>query len=389
MYDFDTMIDRKGTNCHKWENMRPFGGKEVLPFWIADMDLAVPPGVIEALNKRTAHPIYGYTMPQDSLFQSIADWNQKRHGWLIEREWMLIANGVVPSISAAILALTEPGDQVIIQPPVYPPFAACITKNKRQIVENPLKVLNGRYVPDFDDLEKKITSKTKCLILCNPHNPVGRVWTREELTRLNEICLRHEVVIISDEIHCDLVFKGHKHTPSASLSEASAQNTITLIAASKTFNLAGTATSFVIIPDHVKRQNFIEITEALACTKGGNLFGFTATEAAYQTGEKWLDALLTYLEGNAEYLVDYVTQYIPGVKITKPEGTFLGWLDFRQVTDDPATLNNLLIDRARVGLNNGSSFGSVGAGFARINFACPRTLLHEGLTRIETAVKQF
>jgi len=386
-FNFDTQIDRRGTGCIKWDRREPFGGKEVLPFWIADMDFPSPPGVTEALRNRITHPIYGYTILQDSLLQVVMEWGKNRHRWRTEQKWLLAAPGVVPSISMAILALTEPGDGIIIQPPVYPFFAKCITSNNRQIVENPLKKVNDRYVLDFNDLEKKITPRTKMLILCSPHNPVGRVWTKGELSRLSEICLCHGIMIISDEIHCDLVFSGHKHIPLASLDLASAQNTITLIAPSKTFNLAGTATSFVIISDQVKRERFVKIRDALA-VGFGNLFGFIAAEAAYREGEVWLDSLLPYLESNADYLVEYMKKNIPGVTIIKPEGTYLGWLDFQEVIADSGKLQSVLVDQAKVGLSKGVDFGTGGAGCARINFACPRLLLEEGLNRIKNAIIQ-
>lgn len=386
-FDFDNPVNRRNTGCCKWDDLQQiFGRTDILPLWVADMDFTAPPGVTEALRARLEHPVYGYHTREKSLFESVAEWEKKRHGWHIELEWLMNAPGVVPSISAAILAFTEPGDEIIIQPPVYPPFSACVKSNNRKLVENPLLEVNGRYTPDFDDLEQKITSKTKMLILCSPHNPVGRVWTKDELFKLNEICLRHGILVISDEIHCDLVFPGHRHIPTAALGDAIARNTIAMISPSKTFNIAGTYTSFVVIPDAEKRRKFTQIIDALKIG-AGNLFGIIAAEAAYRTGEAWLEELLPYLEGNAEYLVEYVRTNIPEVKVVKPEGTYLGWLDFRAVSNDPAYLQELLLNRAKVGLNDGAAYGQGGACFARINFACSRSLLQEGLVRIEQAIK--
>lgn len=386
-FDFDTPISRQNTGCCKWDDLQQvFGRTDVLPLWVADMDFSAPPGVTAALKARLEHPVYGYHTREKPLFESVANWEKKRHGWQVELEWLMNAPGVVPSISAAILAFTEPGDEIIIQPPVYPPFSACVKNNNRRLVENPLIEDSGRYTPDLEDLKRKITPRTKLLILCSPHNPVGRVWTRDELLTLNEICLNHGVTVISDEIHCDLAFSGHRHIPTAALGEAIARNTVAMISPSKTFNIAGTYTSFVVIPDAGKRRKFAQTIEALKIG-AGNLFGIIAAEAAYRTGEAWLDELLPYLEANAGYLAEYVRQNLPGVKVVKPEGTYLAWLDFRGVSGDPAYLQGLLLNRAKVGLNDGAAYGHGGAGFARLNFACSRSLLQEGLVRIEQALK--
>lgn len=308
-----------------------------------------------------------------------------RHQWEIDREWILSAPGVVPSINLAIQAFTAPGDEIIIQTPVYPPFFSCIVKNKRQIIENPLINSNGYYEIDFEDLESKITPRTKMLLLCSPHNPVGRVWTKEELLHLSDICLRHNIIILADEIHSDLIFKGHKHIPVASLSPEINQLTITCISPSKTFNIAGLYSSFMITADQEKRDLLCQVMDALDFSKG-NLFAVAAVEAAYYEGAAWLDQLLPYLESNAEYAVAYIGKHIPGIKVKKPEGTYLAWLDFRELFQEPALLKEFLIKKARVGLNDGTTFGKQGAGFARLNFACPRSQLNEGLVRIKAAI---
>lgn len=389
MYNFDTSLSRKGTGCRKWDSLNSvFGQNDILPFWIADMDFAAPPGVTAALKAKVEHPVYGYHTREQSFYQSAIDWESTRHGWNIKREWVLNTPGVVPSINFAILSLTEPGDQIIIQPPVYPPFFACVTKNNRHLVENPLINQDGHYVPDFDDLERKMNPKVKLLILCSPHNPVGRVWTQDELARLADICLRHNVIIVSDEIHADLVYSGNKHLPLALLGPDVAQSTITFVSPSKTFNIAGTYTSFAIIPNDTMRSKIAQLMDALHL-ESGNLFGVTAAEAAYRTGSQWLDELLPYLESNAQFLYDFTKDNIPGVKTTKPQGTYLAWLDFRESGIPASKLNSFLVHQAGLGLNDGTTFGTQGTGFARLNFGCTRTLLAEGLFRLETAMKNL
>ncbi|CQR73768.1 Cystathionine beta-lyase PatB [Sporomusa ovata DSM 2662] len=389
MYNFDATISRQGTGCRKWDSLDSvFGRKDILPFWIADMDFATPPGVVEALKEKVEHKVFGYHTRDNSFYKAAIDWEMERHGWGIKQEWLLNTPGVVPSISFAILALTEPGDQIIVQPPIYPPFFACVTKNGRQLIENPLINIDGNYVLDFDDLERKMSPKVKMLLLCSPHNPVGRVWTKEELSRLAEICLRHNVLIISDEIHADLVYSGHKHIPLSFLGSEVAQSTITFLSPSKTFNIAGTYTSFAVIPNEIHRRKFAQLMDALHLDSG-NLFGITAAEAAFRTGGPWLDELLAYLESNAEFLVNYVKSNIPSISTTVPQGTYLAWLDFNKSGIHTSELHHFLIHKAGLGLNAGATFGTQGTGFARLNFGCRRTLLAEGLFRLETAMKKF
>lgn len=384
---FDEVIDRRNSRCRKWDNVEEvFGTHDILPLWIADMDFAAPPGVVDAINRAARHRIYGYHTRPQSFYQAAVDWVGRRHGWQVKLEWVINAPGVVPSIIAAILALTDPGDEVIIQPPVYPPFFSCVTKNGRQLVENPLRCADGRYEMDFDDLERKISSKTRMLILCSPHNPVGRVWTQAELTRLNEICLQHDIMVLADEIHSDLVFKGHKHIPVAALHDDAQRNTVTCISPSKTFNIAGFYTSYVIIADQSKRKKFLRVLEALEISQG-NSFGVIAAEAAYRTGEGWLEDLLPYLEANADFMADYIAENIPGISMSKPEGTYLGWLDCRGLTIDSRDLKEFFVRKAKVGLNDGRTFGVQGEGFVRLNFGCPRSTLAEGLERIRQAVR--
>ncbi|MZP44519.1 putative C-S lyase [Heliobacterium gestii] len=385
---FDERINRQSTNSLKWDTLRDvFGREDLLPLWVADMDFPSPPEVIEALKEKAAHRVYGYHVRSESFFQSVVEWFGRRHNWPIEREWVALTPGVVPSICLAIQAFTSPGDGVVIQSPVYPPFFRCVKENGRRIVENPLRQVNSRYEMDFDDLAAKLDEGVKMLVLCSPHNPVGRVWTEAELRRLNDLCCERDILILSDEIHCDLVFQGHRHTPFAALGAEAAARTVTCVAPSKTFNIAGLNTSFVIISDEGLRRRFRQVMLSLSLGEG-NLFGVAASEAAYRHGDAWLDALLPYLEGNADYLTRYVSERMGELDIVKPEGTYLGWLDCRRLGLRPAELKRFFVEEAKVGMNDGLTFGQPGAGFARINFGCPRELLVEGLQRIEAALRR-
>ncbi|MCM0760780.1 MULTISPECIES: MalY/PatB family protein [Sporomusa] len=390
-FDFDQLIARRGTDSRKWDDIGSvFGSEEVLPLWIADMDFASPPAVAAKVLKRAGHPVYAYNTRDRAAFsQAIIDWVRRRHDWNIEKEWIVQAPGVVPAIILSILALSKPGDGIIIQPPVYPPFFASIKDNHRNIVENPLISHNGYYEMDFADLEQKLANPdNKLLLLCSPHNPVGRVWTRDELDRVYQLCQTYQVDVLSDEIHSDLVYGGHKHTVFASLGTPVCHQSITFMAASKTFNIAGLNTSFIIVPCK-QRRGLIETEINRMHLRRNNLFGVLATEAAYQAGEAWLDALLVYLEKNAAMLVDFMEARLPGVKVVKPEGTFLAWLDFRAYFNDAAGLSEFLVEQAKVGLNPGLAFGTQGAGFARLNFATRQSVVLEALTRIEKAIKQL
>ncbi len=387
-YNFDQIIERAGTDCLKWDGREAvFGRQEILPLWVADMDFAAPPAVVAALQKRASHPVYGYPLRTPAVDQAISGWLKKRHGWTVEADWLLLTNGVVPALNLAVLAFTEPGDSVIIQPPVYRPFFKAVENNKRELLLNGLKEENGRYTIDFEQLARMVDDRTKMLIFCSPHNPVGRVWTREELTKLGQFCLEHRILLVSDEIHSDLVYKGYTHIPLASLTPELAKNTITCIAPSKTFNVPGLATAVTIIPDQERRERFRRIMEATG-VGAGNLFGLCALQAAYDEGEEWLEALLDYLRGNLETVMEFVAERLPGIKVIKPEGTFLVWLDFRGLGLTPEQLSAFLINEAKVGLNDGRGFGPGGDGFQRMNIACPRAVLKEALIRIEQAVSR-
>lgn len=387
---FDEVINRYNTNSMKWDGARErFGEDNLLPMWVADMDFRVPTPVVEALKKVAEHGIFGYTVRPDSFYQSLIDWFWRRHRWTIEKEWIHITPGVVPALSMIVQAFTNPGDKIVIQSPVYHPFFHVVNKNERELVDNTLYFDGKQYRINFADLEEKLSDPAvKMLILCSPHNPVGRVWAQGELTRLGELCLKHDVLILSDEIHCDLIFKRYKHVPLSSICEAFAQNTITCVAPSKTFNLAGLQASAVIIPNERHRRTF---TESLSIQDNGmtNTFSLAAFEAAYNHGESWLDELIDYLEGNLQFLNDFMKEKLPQVNVIQPEGTYLVWMDFRFLGLSEQKLEKLMLKKAKVALNEGYIFGKAGAGFERMNIACPRKTLEEGLTRIEKAVNQF
>ena len=389
-YDFDAVVDRVGTNCRKWDARHDFyGTDDVLPMWIADMDFASPPAVAAALQKRAAHPVYGYPRRAVSFYDAFVYWAGRRYGWQVDSSWMMTTPGVVPAINAAILALTEPGDSVLIQTPVYPPFISGPRLNGRITLENPLQqAQNGTWQIDFADLEKKMAQRPKLMVLCSPHNPVGRVWGREELQKIADLALKYEVVVFSDEIHGDLLLDGRRHIPFASLGPEVAARTITCTAPSKTFNIAGLYTSVVIAGDPELFRRMRHMLDALDIT-GYNVFGIEAFVAAYTQGEEWLTELLPYLTGNADCLADYIAKKIPRLRMARPESTFLAWLDCRGLGLSQPELKQFFIQKARVGLNDGQAFGEQGVGFMRLNFGCARSVLLEGLTRIENAVNQL
>ncbi|RFB15014.1 pyridoxal phosphate-dependent aminotransferase [Bacillus sp. HNG] len=387
-YNFDESINRLQTNSVKWDEVENlFGDKEILPMWVADMDFKSPQPVIEALKKRADHGIYGYTTRPDSYYEATVRWMKRRHKWTIEKDWITFTPGVVPALGIIVQSFTNPGDKIIIQQPVYYPFMSVIEKNGREIVNNPLRLENGRYYMDFEDLEKKIDPSVKMIIISNPHNPVGRVWEKDELTKLEEICLKHNILVVSDEIHSDLVYEGNVHTPFASISDEFAGRSITCTAPSKTFNLAGLQTSNMIIPNQELRERFNKALEDrfIGMT---NTFGVTALIAAYEEGEEWLDQLLVYLKGNLDFLNDYIKSNIPEVKVIKPDATYLVWLDCRELGLDAKKLEEVIQKQGKVAFDEGYIFGKEGEGFTRINIACPRVLLEEGLKRFSDALKK-
>ena len=388
-FDFDEVLERKGTGSRKWDGVVEVFGEEVLPLWIADMDFASPAAITDALRRRVEHPVYAYNTQEESLYQAVVDWNRRRHGWQLERDWLLFTPGVVPGLTLAVYSLTQEGDGVIIQPPVYPPFFELIKDNGRRVVENPLLQINGRYEMDFADLEKKMAeANNKVLLLCSPHNPTGRVWSRDELSRVLALAQRYQVTVLSDEIHSDIVYKGHRHIPLASLAGERSDNIVTFMAASKTFNVAGLNLSYLVCSCPEKRK-LLDSWLGRLHLRRNNLFGVLATEAAYRQGEEWLGGLLEYLDGNAQMVQTFLAEKLPDVAMVKPEGTYLLWLDFRRCIPIGAELERFLVEKCKVGLNGGRSFGSQGNGFARLNIATSRTVLREALERIENGLREI
>jgi cystathionine beta-lyase len=384
-YNFDEIIDREGTNCIKYDARKAyFGSENLIPMWVADMDFRSPGFISEAIRERAQHELFGYFLKPESYFQSIIDWMNIRHSWKIQKEWILYAPGVVPAINMAVLVYTQPGDKIIIQPPVYFPFFTAIKNHDRLISYNPLKEKDGYYTMDYKQLESIIDERTKMLILCSPHNPVGRVWRKEELLKLCEICLKHNILILSDEIHADLTFKGIKHIATASLSEEIAARTVSFFASSKTFNLAGLASSNLIISDKNLRDQYSKLQDNLHITSG-NIFGVLTTEVAYRNGMEWLNQLMEYLEINLDFLTDFICQKMPQIKVMRPEATYLVWLDFRKLGLSQKELKEFLIEKAGLGLNDGTTFGTGGEGYMRINIACPKSLLNEALEKLHRA----
>lgn len=384
-YNFDEIISRDGTNCIKYDGREwIFKTTDVLPLWVADTDFRTPDFIVDAIKERAAHEIYGYTFKPDSYFDAITGWMNRRHNWEVKKEWISFSPGVVAGITLAIETFSKPGDGIVVQPPVYFPFFESVKGTKRKMVENPLKIENGRYTFDFDDLKSKIDNKTKLLLLCNPQNPGGMVWTQNELDELASICLENNILVISDEIHSDLVFKGNRHIPFTSLSEEAAKNSIICMAPSKTFNVAGLASSLVIIPDKTKHARY-ERTLNVGHLGMGNIFGSVALEAAYAHGDEWLGQLMDYIWENYLSLENFIRENLPKIKVMRPEATFLIWLDFREYGMNDQELMKFTVEKAKVGLNNGGRFGTGGDGWLRLNIGCPRTVLEEGLNRLKTA----
>lgn len=387
VYDFDKIIERRGTDCSKWDGFEErfpgFNVKGALPMWVADMDFQAPEEVIEAVRKKAEHGIYGYPCVKGKAFDTaVKNWIFKRHGWEIEEDWIVAVPGVVSAVTHAIQAFTEEGGGILIQTPVYYPFKdRCIKLNKRAAVESPLAVKNGAYEIDFTDFEKKASDEnTKMFILCSPHNPVGKVWTPEELRRMVEICQRYNVLIFSDEIHSDLIMRGYRHTASGLVAEH--KNLICAYAPSKTFNLAGLKTSAVIVPDRELRSRYtsrLGVNEAA----GLNIFGSAALEAAYTHGEDYLRELLDYLQGNIDFAFGFVKKNIPAAQVFVTEGTYFLWLDFRPSGLSVYEINKKILEEAKVAGDLGEWFGEEGKGFLRLNLACPRTVVAEAMERLK------
>ncbi|MGE5613107.1 MAG: MalY/PatB family protein [Bacillota bacterium] len=385
---FDEVVDRKNTDSIKYDFAAKYGMPEnVLPLWVADMDFRAPSCVIDALVEKSRHGIFGYSESGKGYFEAVKNWFQKRHGWDVHEDWLVKAPGVVFAICVAIRALTGEGDSVLIQQPVYYPFADSVLANGRKLVVNQLRYDGGRYSIDFDDFERKIREeRVKLFILCSPHNPVGRVWTRDELVRMGDICLKNGVIVVSDEIHMDFVYPGYRHLIFAEQKPEFMQNSITCTAPTKTFNLSGLQVSNIFIPNKGIRSAFRKELRKSGYSQL-NIMGLTACKAAYADGEEWLDQLIDYLHGNLAYLRSFLKDRLPQVFLVEPEGTYLAWLDFSRLGLSDTELERLIVHKAGLWLSRGTIFGKGGKGFQRINIACPRSILEEGLHRLEKAFK--
>ena len=384
-YNFDELISRRGTNSYKWDSAADAG---VLPLWVADMDFRTAPAITEALARRVAHGIFGYTRVPEAYYNAVTGWFARRHGWHFKKEWMIYTSGVVPAISAIIKALARPGDKVLVQTPVYNCFFSSIRNNGCEAACSPLLRTGDTYRMDFDDLERKAADPAvKLMLLCNPHNPAGRVWTREELTRLGEICLRHDVTVVADEIHCELVFPEYTYTPFASISEEFQRRSVACVSPSKAFNIAGLQIANIVAADDGMRERIdraININEVCDV----NPFGVEATIAAYNEGEEWLTQLISYLKGNYEFMKDYCAKHLPDFPTAKLEGTYLVWMDCSVLHIPSEELERQLVEQARLWLNAGAMYRSPKEGFMRWNIACPRQRLAEALDRFRSFVAE-
>lgn len=385
-YDFDEIISRRNSNSYKWDAVMEEG---VLPMWVADMDFRTAPAVVEVLRKRMDHGIFGYTKVPPVYYDAIINWFTRRHGWQIDRDWIIYTSGVVPALSAIIKALTVPGDRVLVQTPVYNCFFSSIRNNGCEIVANPLVYTNGTYRIDFDDLARKATDpKVRLLLLCNPHNPVGRVWTRAELMCIGEICLRNDVLVVADEIHCELVYSGHTYIPFASISDDFRNRSVTCTSPSKAFNLAGLQIANIFAADEsvrVKIDKAINLNEVCDV----NPFGVEALVAAYNDGEEWLKELKCYLSDNYLYMRTFFNKYLPQFPVVKLEGTYLVWVDCSVLNRSSKEIAEILLKAEKLWINEGSMYGEAGEGFIRINIACPRQILIDGLNRLKRGLKEI
>lgn len=389
VYDFDKVIERKNTSCVKYDAASKMGMPEdILPLWVADMDFQAPQGVIDRLKDAVEHGIFGYSEEPEGYFEALHSWYSRRFGWEINREWLIRTPGVVFAVSAAVRAFTDIGDSVLIQQPVYYPFKRAIENNGRKAVNCGLVLKDGRYEIDFEAFEKcAAREEVKLFVLCSPHNPIGRVWEEWELRKLGEICLKHQVKIVSDEIHSDFVYPGHRHHVLASLSDEFAAITMTCTAPSKTFNLAGLQTSNIFISNEEMRSAYQHVLEVQDCGEL-NRMGLLACQAAYETGEEWLEQLLVYLKGNLDYIRSFLAEKLPQIKVIEPEGTYLLWMDFRELNLNETELEELIVKKARLWLDGGTMFGEGGAGFQRVNIACPRSIIAEAMERLYQAIKE-
>lgn len=386
--DFDTIIDRRNTNSLKYDfALRRGKPEDILPLWVADMDFRVSQKILDAIHERVEHGIFGYSEVQESYFEALQQWMLKKHGWHIDRRWLVKTPGVVFAIAMAVRAFSKPGDAILIQKPVYYPFHEVIEDNQRKLVDNTLILgEDGVYHMNLADFERKIVeNQVKLFLLCNPHNPVGRVWTKEELKDIGEICIRHDVIIVSDEIHMDFVYEGHRHQVFADICDEFRTRTITCTSPSKTFNLAGLQVSNILISDPKLRQQFRKQIDAAGYSQL-NTIGLTACEAAYRYGTPWYEEMMKYLADNIRYLKGFLKEYLPQIRLIEPEGTYLVWLDFRELGLTEEEREDLIVHKAGLWLDSGVMFGPTGEGFERINIACPRAILKKALTKLEKAI---
>lgn len=387
IFDFSHEINRTDTGSLKHDGLEGvFGTSEVAPLWVADMDFPAPPSVTAALIARAHHPVYGYTLYPDSLYQSLIDWLKRRHGWEVQQDWIVMCPGVVPTIHASVMAYTDPGGSVIVQPPVYSPFFSAVTGTGRELVLNPLLLEGGRYRIDFDHLEE-CASGASLMLLCSPHNPVGRVWSKTELNRLLTIAQRHDLVILSDEIHADLVYPENRHTTLSLLSENS-DNIVTAVSPSKTFNIPGLNLSALIVQDPKRRASIVRALDAVHVS-ASNPFSVAAFEAAYRGGGEWLDQLIIYLRDTRDFVEGYLSTHLPEIRLIKPEGTYLLWLDCRDLAKSfgksDSQMKHFFVNEAHVGMSPGTLFGKAGSGFMRMNIGAPRQVIAAALESIKRA----
>jgi cystathionine beta-lyase len=388
-YNFDEIIDRHNTNCVKIEQCEEiFGTKDLIPLWIADMDFKTPDFVFEAIDKRNEHPILGYSLIPEKFNSTFKSWVKKQHNWDIEKEWLGFLSGIVPGLAFSVQIYSNPGDDVIIQTPVYPPFSRVVTNNGRSLVSNPVKVVDGRFEMDFEDLERKITPKTKMLILCNPHNPGGKMWEPETLKKLASICSKNKIVVISDEIHADMGLWGKKHTPFASVSEEAAEISITFMAPSKSFNIPGVLTSVFIISNPVLRRKFNAFLMRNEIMHG-SIYAYASTIAAYEKGNEWRKQMIEYIQNNIEFVMTFFESNIPQIKVMKPEASFLIWLNCEGLGLKPEEIPEFFIKKAKLGLNDGRTFGEGGENCMRLNVACPKSILEKALKQLKMALSEL
>ncbi len=386
-YNFDEVIDRRNTGAIKVDRSRVlFGTEDVIPLWVADMDFATPPFILDAISERLHHPILGYSKMPENMLSLFVEWVKNHHQWDINEAWTGYVRGIVPALSMAVQCFTEKGEEVIVQPPVYYPFFNVINYNDRIVIHNPLIEVEGRFEMDFDAFEKSITEKTRMFILCNPHNPGGRVWSKESLLKIDEICTSHNILVISDEIHADMVMSGYKHTPYATISESAANTSVTLMAPSKVFNMPGLISSSYIIPNPELRKKYVNHL-AVSEMNQGNLFAYLATVAAYEKGEEWRLQMMDYVEANVKFVDDFLSKNIPQIKPMIPEASFLVWLDCKELGMETDELHQFFSLKAGIGLNKGTIFGIGGEYHLRLNVATPRSVLEKALNQLLIAIQ--